>query len=480
MRPGAALAVCLALALPGLSGCTTDSDRPGAASPAPAPVRQHAAPRNGLSTPVEDSVYPETGDPSVDALRYTLDLTWDRDRRRLTAVERLHLRATSDADRLQLALEPELAVASVRVDGAPAGFTHHGSDLVVAHRVRQDSRHTVEIRYAGSPRPVPAPTERSDFSTSGWTTTADGQVWTMQEPYGAYSWYAVNDQPSDKALYSFTISAPEHWVGVANGTLVSRTVEDGRTVTRWTLGDPASSYLVTIAIGDFERTDAGTVSGVPLAYWTPADRPDLVDRLRPAEAQLAWLEQRLGPFPFRSLGFVVVPSQSGMETQTMITLGDTDYDTSPEVLVHEMAHQWYGDQVTPRDWRDVWMNEGMATYLQAVWAAGHGGKPLVEVLDSWAYDDQAQRNRYGPPADYQPYAFGAGNVYTSPALLWDEVRKRLGDDLFWRLVRDWPATHARGNADYAEITAWWSQQSGEDLKPLFDAWLLGATTPDRS
>ena len=85
-----------------------------------------------------------------------------------------------------------------------------------------------------------------------------------------------------------------------------------------------------------------------------------------------WLEERLGPYPFDTLGFVLVDSQSGMETQTMITLGNTDYTPSAAVLVHEMAHQWYGDQVTPDDWRDVWMNEGMAMYLQGMWEAEHG------------------------------------------------------------------------------------------------------------
>ena len=170
---------------------------------------------------------------------------------------------------------------------------------------------------------------------------------------------------------------------------------------------------------------------------------------------------------------------SGMETQTMITLGDTQYATAPEVLVHEMAHQWYGDLVTPIDWRDVWMNEGMATYLQGVWTAERDGTPLEATMDAWASYDAQARAEAGPPADYDPESFGAGNVYTSPAVMWDEIRKRLGDDEFWQLVREWPAA-AAGNADYDAITSWWSAESGEDLSDLFDSWLLGETTPDRA
>ena len=121
---------------------------------------------------------------------------------------------------------------------------------------------------------------------------------------------------------------------------------------------------MTVATGDYTRTTNTSQSGIEISYWVPSDRPGLATGLEEAAAGLDWLEELLGPYPFDSLGFVLVDSRSGMETQTMITLGATDYTTSEAVLVHEMAHQWYGDEVTPDDWRDVWMNEGMAMYLQ--------------------------------------------------------------------------------------------------------------------
>jgi aminopeptidase N len=475
-RIAAGLAVALLLA-----GCSGGDDEPDA-SPSAAPGAQATTDPGppGLSTPVEDRVYPDVGDPGVDALHYRLDLDWDRDARVLTGTETVRLRATTDADHLQLDLAADLTVDTVRIAGRTADFEHDGKDLVVSHDVEADQRYTLVITYSGSPRPVPAPTKRGDFNTTGWTTTADGEVWTMQEPYGAYSWYAVNDQPSDKALYDFRISVPAPWVGVANGELASRATRAGRTVTRWTLDEPAASYLVTLAIGDLVRTEDSSPSSVPITYWTPRGRDDLVRELRRAPAGLAWLEKRLGPFPFDTLGFLIVDSQSGMETQTMITLGDTDYATSSDVLVHEMAHQWYGDQVTPVDWRDVWMNEGMAMFIQGAWTAEETGTPIESVMDEWALGEPALRAQYGPPADFDPEAFGAGNVYYSPALMWDELRQRLGDDEFWRLVRAWPASHDDGNADYDDITTWWSEQTGEDLSGFFDDWLLGKTSPERS
>jgi aminopeptidase N len=472
-----------------LAGCTSPREEPaGAASPAPAATLTGATTRTtsdgpdahvlaGYSDPVEDPVYPGPAHPDVDALHYALDLAWDPARRRLAAVERLHLRAARTADRLTLALGAPLTVRAVRLDGQRVSWRHRADQLVVRSAVRAGAEHRLVVRYGGRPRPVPAPVRRTDFSTTGWTVTRPGDVWTMQEPYGAYSWYAVNDQPSDKALYDVTVHAPAPMVGVSNGELVRHRTRHGRTTTHWRLDEPTASYLVTVAIGDLASTRDRSSSGVPITYWTPRDRPGLVRRLRAAPAELDWLEQHLGPFPFHSLGFLVVDSRSGMETQTMITLGHTAYATSPAVLVHEMAHQWYGDEVTPRTWRDVWMNEGMAMFLQGTWMGEHGPESTAELFRTWASYDAGLRREAGPPADYRRDSFGSGNVYYIPAVMWDRLRRRLGDDLFWRLVRAWPESRADGNASYADITRWWSQQSGQDLSGFFARWLRSRRSP---
>jgi aminopeptidase N len=324
---------------------------------------------------------------------------------------------------------------------------------------------------------VAAPTTRTDFDTLGWRVTDSRQAWTMQEPYGAFTWYAVNDQPSDKALYDFTISTPAPWVGVANGELVSREEVDGDTVTRWHLDEPAASYLVTTAIGDYRMTRDRSTSGVPLTYWTERGDTTARERVRAAGDLLGWIEDRLGPYPFSTMGVVVVESMSGMETQTMVTLGDNTYVLSRPIILHELVHQWYGDRVTPRDWRDLWMSEGMAMYLQAIWEDEFANRPLEQRLRSWAETDQELRDEAGPPADMDPAMFGEDAAYLIPATMWHELRERLGDDVFWDLVRRWPEEHDNGHGSYAEITAWWSEEAGEDLQPFFDAWLMGETTP---
>lgn len=493
MRP--ALAGAAAVAALVLSGCTAgdpDSDvevldvGSGAALEPVAlgelPALDDPALDASTSRPVRDPVYPSVGHPVLDTLHHDLDLAWDPEQRLLTGRQTVLLRAARDGERLVLDLSPALEVSGTRVDGEPVAFDRRGNDLLVRFPVLQDERHVLEVDYAGSPEPVPAPTTRGDFSTNGWTTTEDGDTWTMQEPTGAHSWYAVNDQPADKATYDITISVPSPRVGIANGELLSRTESDGITTTRWSMDRPMASYLATIATGEYAVSEAVSASGVPLSYWVPVGDEGLVDAeagLAEADRGLTWLEERLGPYPFDNLGFLFVDSRSGMETQAMVTLGMTEYTTSTPVLVHEIAHHWWGNLLGPSTWRDLWMNEGMAMYLQGLWQAEEEPYSLEQLLDFWAQDEPAMRAESGPPAAYDPATFGEGNAYYSGALMWHEVRGLLGDETFWRLVREWPQSRPYGTAGYDDVVAWWREESGRDLAPVFDAWLLGEGSPAR-
>ena len=377
MRALPAIAVIALL----VSGC--GGDPPASVPTASAPATSAATPPpsdvpgrygDAASTVREDSVYPDVGEPTIDALHYGLVLRWEPERRRLVGTASINFRATATGDRVKLDLAPQLKPSAVRLDGETVTFQHPGKDLLVTAPVVEDRLYTLRVTYAGRPRPTAAPTSRGDTPGLGWTTQPDGQVRAMQEPYGAYTWYPVNDQPADKAFYDVKVDVPGRWVGVSNGRLLARSTKAGRTRTAWRLTHPAASYLVTIAIGPYRRYDDTGPHGLPITYWVrPGDRR-LLPVVRRAPEAIGWLEDRLGPLPSDRMGFVIVPDASGMETQDMITLGRESIQQADggQVVTHELAHQWYGDAVTPSDWRDVWMNEGMATYLQAEWTVTHG------------------------------------------------------------------------------------------------------------
>jgi len=485
-RAGLGLAAT-ALVLTGCGGSGESASPPSEPSPSSAdasdatssgsPEARATDLDEALSTPVEDSLYPDVGDPGVDALLYDLELDWDPATDTLTGTQTLTFRAAETDDDFQLDLGGPLEVARATLDGEPVEVEHTGKDLVVDTPVVTDERYVLVLEYAGTPRPVDAPTTRDDFDSLGFTIDAEHQVWTMQEPFGAYSWYAVNDHPSDKAYYEFTLSVPSPWTGIANGLQTSSEDDGTTTTTTYVLDDPAASYLVTLAFGDYERTDDEGPGGVPITYWTPRGEDQFLDGLSTTPDAMAYLEDYLGPYPFASAGAVVVDSESAMETQTMVTYGDTDYASSPATVVHELVHHWYGDQVTPTDWRDVWMNEGMAMYLQLMWEAEQEGTPLDTFLDRYRGYEAEQRTAAGPPGDFDPTRFGEGNIYYGPALMWHELRGLLGDDEFFEVVRGWPASQDNANADRDGFVSYIEEQSGEDLGAFFDAWLLGTTTP---
>ena len=248
----------------------------------------------------------------------------------------------------------------------------------------------------------------------------------MQEPYGAFTWYPVNDQPSDKALYDVTFTRPGDWVGVSNGVLTR--ARQRRRRPRPPAGTSRPRGVVPGHPGHRRLRDdhrhLGS-SGVPISYWVPADRPELADGLRSAPAALDWLEARLGPYPFDTLGIVLVDSVSGMETQTMITLGDR--------RLHDV-----GGGGRARDGPPVVRRPGHPRRLaRRVDERGHGDVPPGRVaeprptgrdcLSATSPLEPASARPAGPPAAYDPAAFGESNIYYGPALMWRELRRRIGD-----------------------------------------------------
>jgi aminopeptidase N len=434
----------------------------------------------GLSTPQEDSYYPAKGDPGVDALHYDLRLNWHPARRLLRARAVIDLRATQDADRLRLDLGRTLQVRAVRVDGSAVPFTHERKTLLVLAPVSADGRYRVTIRYQGRPRPVPAPSYRGDMVDGlGWHTERDGQVWAMQEPFGAFTWYPVNDQPSDKALYDVRITAPRPFVGVSNGRLVDRADTERRTSRAFADADPVASYLMTVAIGPYRRHTQTGPHGLPITYWVPRGHRELLRPLRRTPGSIRFLESMFGPYPFDRAGVVVVPADSAMETQTMVTLGRSYYARGPrgvrETVLHELAHAWYGDTITPRDWSDLWMNEGMAMYAEMRWTVARGWQTWRQWRGE--FTDPFWRSAFGPPGAYDRRDFGQVNVYYCTAAMWDALRTKVGNQRFAELIADWPQQHRDDNASRAELVAWFEAETGLELSDFFHRWLTARRNP---
>ncbi|MER6947745.1 M1 family metallopeptidase [Nonomuraea sp. NPDC000554] len=438
-----------------------------------AAVAVPGVPDKGRSEPVADPVYPAYGNPAIDVLHYGLRLDWKPSRRLLTGTALLTVRAVKKIDKITLDFGRALRVDEVTVAGTRVVARHPGDDLVIPLRspLEADARVRVVVRYHGVPEPARTRQYRSDMKRLGFRSAADGSAWALQEPYGAFTWFPVNDQPSDEALYDVAIKVPRGWAAVAHGRFAGR---KGNTY-HWRSTEPVASYVTLFTADRYRHFAAKGPRGIPITYWlNKRDQTENLPVVRQTPGILRWLEKRLGPYPFSSAG-VVVTSDSGMETQQMVTLAPSFL--RPEVVAHEMAHQWFGNAVTPRTWRDLWLNEGFAEYIEWQWAADHTAETLEDYLTEAREIDGRLRRESGPPGRYTPGRFGAGNVYIGPALMLHEIRKRLGDERFFATLRAWVQEHRGTTQDRASFVTWLNARTGEDFTALVDQWLDSPTTP---
>lgn len=443
-----------------------------------ATLPEKAALKTAESAPVEDPYYPDKSNPEVDTLHYFLDLDWDGST--LTGTATVTFRATEDTDTIRLDLADELEVDEVQIDGESIDFDQSDDGLVMqTGALEADSRHTVSIAYSGEPAPTEAPSLRTDMGEGlGWQTDVDGNVFTFQEPYGAFTWYPVNDHPSDEALYDARITAHDGDVAVFNGKLQASDVDGDTTTNTWHLEEPAASYLTTIAIGPYTEHVDKTPGGMDISYWLTDRDEHLYEQMAEEGGKsFDWLVQHAGPYPFDSLGVVVVAGNSAMETETMITMSASAVERPDAVLQHEMAHQWFGDSLTPRTWQGVWLNEGFAMYYQQWYETDQGRQPYGGGLAQWSYYDQLSRDMSGPPGDFNPDSFGDSNVYLSPALMLDVIRQRVGDKTFERLLKAWAREHEGATVDREVFTTWLNQKTGKNFTPLIAKWLDTEKTP---
>jgi aminopeptidase N len=489
MRRTPLVAVCCAAVV--LTGCTPDpaddpapggSTPPAAAPAAPAaPAVDYAAWVAGRSQPVADPLYPGRGNPGLDVLHYGLDLDWSPAKKVLTGTATLRVRPTADAPQLDLDFAT-LTVDSVTLDGAAVTGTVEGEKLRVAAPVTAGKPFTLVVAYHGTPKPVKVPSRRPDAKEGiGARATEDGALWTMQEPFGAFTWYPVNDHPSDEALYDIAVTVPSGWAAVASGT--PGPVE-GNTY-RYTSTDPVASYLTTLAVAKYRKVTATGPHGLPLTYWVrpKTDDPQLAV-LKKSPALIAWLEKRFGPYPFPTAGAVMVASESAMETQQTVTMGKPTMKWSDDVatmfegtLLHEYAHQWFGNTVTPRTWTDLWLNEAWAMYAQFL----HDQEKLKfsdAVLESYLRKSDAKaRKESGPPGRPKAGQFAEDNVYVCGAALLKELNDALGDKKFFALARAWAQENRNTTRDRASFVAFVNKQTGRDFTKLIDTWLDAKTTP---
>ncbi|MFD9790290.1 M1 family metallopeptidase [Streptomyces sp. NPDC059070] len=453
------------LALPGavllaLGGCTGGvAGKPGAAG-------------------LRDGLFPKLGNGGYDADHYSLVLDYDPARAHLTGSMTMDARATQDLSAFNLDFAG-MEVTGATVDGRRADANRAGTELTLrpAEDLDEGARFRATVTYSGTPKTL----TDQDGSHEGWLRTADGAL-ALGEPTGSMAWFPSNNHPSDKATYDIAVTVPRGLRAVSNGELTSSVTNGGRTTYTWRTREPMASYLATVAIGAYDVTEGRTRSGIPFYdAVAPAARKETADVVGRLPEIVEWEREKFGPYPFSSTGVIVAPEGSAeyaLETQNRPVVPADQLDT--ETLAHELAHQWFGDSVTPERWRDMWLNEGFATYAEWLWSEDHGGDSAQEHFDEeYAKDGSDAIWAFPPAAPPSAARVSDQPVYVRGAMVVHQLRRALGDDAFFALVRGWTKDRAHANASTEEFVRFVDERSsGKDLDDLWDTWLYGDGKPD--
>ncbi|WP_406725163.1 M1 family metallopeptidase [Streptomyces sp. GD-15H] len=436
---------------------------------------------------IGDRLFPHLGNPGYDVASYDLALSYPgTNDKALQATTTIDARMTADLDRINLDFAHG-TVRSVEVDGVPAAFTTAGEDLVITPEGDLDAGERTRITVRHTSDPVPA-----EGRDGGWVRTADGLAMANQAD-AAHLVFPCNDHPADKAMFTFRITAPDGHTAVANG--LPAAVDRTRGATTWTYRTrhPMATELAQVSIGRSTVLHRTGPQGMPLRDVVPTKhREKLEPWLAKTPDQIAWMEAKVGRYPFETYGLLMADASIGfaLETQTL-ALFEEDFFTESghpawyveSIMVHELAHQWFGNSVSPHTWSDVWLNEGHATWYEMLYAQEKAG-PSLDARMKTAYESSDRwRAAGGPPAapknpePGQKISIFRPSVYAGAALVLYALREEIGRTAFERLERLWVTHHRDGTATTADFVRLASDVAGRDLTGFLEPWLYDSKTP---
>ena len=348
----------------------------------------------------------------------------------------IEARATQDLSSFNLDFR-DYKISSLTVDGRPAAFSRKGQELTItpAAGLRDNRQFTVRVVYAGHANYVLDP----DKSKDGWIPTDDG-AFVVNEPQGAPTWIPVNDSLKDFATWDFAITVPEGRTALANGRLLG-TTDNGDTVTwRWAESSPMVPYLTTATNGVFDLK-VGSVNGLPeynavdpqtRRFGQKEPNPELAfERLALNEPAVDLFSELYGPYPFDSVGGTVDWADNvfySLESQTKPNYWHIPTETT---VVHEIAHQWFGDALVLERWPDMWLNEGFATWSEWIWTErpADGGAAQFDALYATPEDSAAGQDLWFPAPNglHDASELFHTPVYDRGAMTLQALREKVGD-----------------------------------------------------
>jgi aminopeptidase N len=434
--------------------------------------------------------YPRRIGIDIEHYRFELTLSDDHDRidgRTTTSI----LFTSNGATELPLDLigaqddGSGMTVSSVTSDGTPLTFAHEGDVLRITLPAagRSGERLDISVSYSGVP---------GAGLQAGPNSYGDRTFFSDNWPNRARHWLPTVDHPYDKATNEMLVTAPAHYQVVSNGLMIEQTDgAEGTRLTHWRQSVPISTWLYVLGAARFAVQQVDDFQGAPIQTWVYRQDRDagFYDFAVPTKQAMEFYDDRVGPYAYEKLANITSPvTGGGMEAASAIMYHESSVTGERtvrwrNVIIHEVAHQWFGNAVTESDWDDVWLSEGFATYFTLLFIEhAYGRDEFVDGLRSSAdrvftqYEQEPEyRIVHDDLSDMSRVSSGA--TYQKGSWILHMLRSQLGDEAFWSGIRAYYARHMNANATTADFRTAMEASSGVDLEDFFQQWLYSGGNP---
>ena len=425
--------------------------------------------------------------PDQDVQHYTFAITLNDANDNIKGEADVTIKFTGNVNEPELNLVKKnntgkgMLVSSINEDGKALKFIQDSDVVHILSPAKINTTHTYAINYSG----IPADGLIISVNKQGHRTFF-GDNW----PNRAHNWLPCADYPSDKATVDFIVTAPDHYQVVSNGLKIEeKELPNHLKQTHWKESEPLAPKLMVIGVAEFAIQQSGTVNGVPVyTYVFPEDKVNGFKNYAYAPDILKFYDAKLGLYDYEKLANVQSKTiYGGMENASAIFY----YEDSPdagradeELQAHEIGHQWFGDAVTEKNWKNLWLSEGFATYMTNCYLENKYG---VDTLKKREADDRNkvikfESRRYTPVVDTAVKSNYVqllnANSYEKGSWTLHMLRRKIGNDLFWKGLRSYYAKYKNLNANTADLEQVMEQTSGQDLHTFFNQWIYNAGHPE--
>ncbi len=421
----------------------------------------------------------------TDVLHYSLDVELRPSLGWLGGTNRIAVRSLRDGlAAFHVQLHPGMTLSSVAVDDHAASWRRTDAatvEVALPGPVNAGDTFEVGVAYQGYPATVSPDTVAWRFRGGAW------EMATLSEPWFSYAWWPVKEDLRDKATVDLAFTVPEGTAVASNGILLEEAdAGDGRRRFHWASSFPIAPYLVCFAATNFHTFGASFPwdgGSTPLQFfiYPEDDSPGNRRAWLGVTDMLATFGRLFGPYPFlaEKYGIYEFPFRGGMEHQTMTGLGGP-HAFEPGLSAHELAHQWWGNLVTCASWHDIWLNEGFATYAEALWAEfqpGSPGRPALLEAMAARRPGRVDDSVYVSDTSSVARIFSADFSYRKAAWVLHMLRHVTGDDAFFASLARWRQRWAGASATTEDFRAAAESVTGRDLGWFFAEWVYGIGAP---